>query len=394
MATIQTGWSASTSNFDGILSNSEAKKYYALPISTINTVLNNAGIPTNAQITDIKLTATMSVECSSMGGFYAQIGYGTTSSINSTLLGETCICDWALSGSITKTVGLNAVLSNGGKSPFALSTGNGGYITFYIYSSVRGKKTYVVKNVYLDVTYAIPTYTITVQSNNTNYGIVSGGGSYDNQATATLTATPNTGYKFVQWSDGNTSATRTVTVTGNATYTATFEKLRYTVTWKNGDTVLETDTNVEYGTTPTYNGSTPTKAPTAQYTYTFSGWSPAVGGITGDTTYTAQFASTERKYTISTSVAPSGSGTVSGGGSYGYNGSATLTATANTDYIFKRWSDGVTTATRTVTVTSNVTYTAEFIMSKIYIGTSQAKEIYVGTIPVKEIYIGTTKVYG
>lgn len=66
-------------------------------------------------------------------------------------------------------------------------------------------------------------YTITANPNNTNYGTVTGGGSYLSGNTATLTATAKTGYRFVQWSDGNTNATRTVTVTGNKTYTATFE---------------------------------------------------------------------------------------------------------------------------------------------------------------------------
>lgn len=66
-------------------------------------------------------------------------------------------------------------------------------------------------------------YTITVNSNNTSWGTVSGGGSYPAGATATLKATPRSGYSFERWNDGNTSATRTITVTGNATYTATFK---------------------------------------------------------------------------------------------------------------------------------------------------------------------------
>ena len=67
------------------------------------------------------------------------------------------------------------------------------------------------------------TFVITANSNNPAWGTVTGGGTYEDGETATLTATPAQGYCFVQWNDGNTSNPRTVTVTGNATYTATFE---------------------------------------------------------------------------------------------------------------------------------------------------------------------------
>ena len=64
----------------------------------------------------------------------------------------------------------------------------------------------------------------------------------------------------------------------------------FTIVWKNYDaTVLETDENVEKGTTPTYDGATPEKPATSEYTYTFSWWSPTVKPATKDQTYTAQF---------------------------------------------------------------------------------------------------------
>lgn len=39
-------------------------------------------------------------------------------------------------------------------------------------------------------------------------------------------AIPNSGYRFVKWSDGNTEKERVITVTGDATYTAIFEPIR------------------------------------------------------------------------------------------------------------------------------------------------------------------------
>lgn len=57
-------------------------------------------------------------------------------------------------------------------------------------------------------------------------GTVTGSDMYVPGTTATITATPERGYRFVKWSDGNTQATRTITV-GNtsAVYTAVFEKI-------------------------------------------------------------------------------------------------------------------------------------------------------------------------
>lgn len=70
-----------------------------------------------------------------------------------------------------------------------------------------------------------PQYTITVNANDAAYGTVTGGGVYDSAATATLTATPNEGYRFVNWNDGNENNPRIITVTANATYTANFEEI-------------------------------------------------------------------------------------------------------------------------------------------------------------------------
>ena len=74
-------------------------------------------------------------------------------------------------------------------------------------------------------------------------------------------------------------------VPGELTFQETF-----TVTWKNEDgTVLKTDEDVQYGTTPNYSGETPVKPATAEASFTFAGWSPEIADVTKDVTYTATY---------------------------------------------------------------------------------------------------------
>lgn len=88
-------------------------------------------------------------------------------------------------------------------------------------------------------------------------------------------------------------------------------------------------------------------------------------------------------------------GSISGVGEYFSGKKAVLTAKPDPGYKFKYWEDGNTSATREVTVTSDISYTAYFEpISQIYIGNKLVKEIYIGTNKVKEVYVGTTKIYG
>ena len=79
----------------------------------------------------------------------------------------------------------------------------------------------VVTTHYLEVL-PLPEYTISVGTNNAKYGSVAGGGTFQKYDTITLTATPNKGYQFNQWSDGNTENPRQVTVTADMSFTAQF----------------------------------------------------------------------------------------------------------------------------------------------------------------------------
>ncbi len=108
-----------------------------------------------------------------------------------------------------------------------------------------------------------------------------------------------TGYTFGGWFKEPSCTTAwnfgDDTVVSDITIYAKWTINSYTVIWKNGDNILETDTDVLYGSQPSYDGPTPTKEADAKYTYTFSGWSPALAPVSQDITYEATFESKERK---------------------------------------------------------------------------------------------------
>lgn len=87
-----------------------------------------------------------------------------------------------------------------------------------------------------EAVFTAATYTVTAQVavGQEEMGTVSGGGDYEYGATVTLTASPASKcYKFKKWSDGNTNASRTITVaatTAENTYTAEFELVDFKVT--------------------------------------------------------------------------------------------------------------------------------------------------------------------
>ena len=49
---------------------------------------------------------------------------------------------------------------------------------------------------------------------------------------------------------------------------------------------------------PTYNGETPAKDSTAQFSYVFTGWSPSITAVTENVTYTAVFDENTNIYTV------------------------------------------------------------------------------------------------
>ena len=69
----------------------------------------------------------------------------------------------------------------------------------------------------------------------------------------------------------------------------------------NWTTVLDSG-KIDEWETPEYTGDTPTKAATAQYTYTFSWWKPTVWPIYKKTDYKAQFTSTVNEYDLTIAV--------------------------------------------------------------------------------------------
>ena len=203
-------------------------------------------------------------------------------------------------------------------------------------------------------------YTVTVLSDNTTMGTVSGSGSVREGYSTEISATPNTGYYFTQWNDGNTDNPRTITVTENVSYTASFAPYSYTITVLSDNEMMGTVTGggqYDYGTTATIEAF-------AETGFRFTQWddlntqNPRTVSVTGDATYTASF----EQITYNVSATPNNAlyGSVMGSGVYNYGETVTLEASAEEGYHFVRWNDGETANPYVFPIFANKTVTAIF----------------------------------
>ncbi len=238
----------------------------------------------------------------------------------------------------------------------------------------------------------IQTFAITATANPTAGGSVTGGGTYNSGASCTLTATPATGYSFVNWTSGNsqvsTNASYQFTVTGARTLVANFAPNTYTVTLNTNNGTINSGNVTSY----TYGVGATLPTDVTRTGYTFGGWydnanltGTAVTSIpataTGDKTFWAKW--TINSYAIGASANPTAGGTVSGAGSYNYGASCTLTAMASDTYTFVNWTiDGEEVSDSpdyTFIVTGSAEYVANFML-KSYSITAKANPTSGGAV--------------
>ena len=208
-------------------------------------------------------------------------------------------------------------------------------------------------------------------------GTVNGADESASTDKITLTITPNANYVIDTVTFTANGVTETIYKDANGNYSfempvgattvnATFKLADYEIKFVNTDGTVLQSGPVTYGNTPTYTGATPAKAADAQYTYTFSGWTPTIAPVAGDTTYTATYSTTTNEYTVTFTDAD-GNQLQSGKQPYGsvpaYNGTPAKAETDKYTYTFAGWKSGNSTYGVSSTlpqVSADVTYTAVF----------------------------------
>ncbi|MCG8856232.1 gliding motility-associated C-terminal domain-containing protein, partial [Tenacibaculum finnmarkense] len=192
----------------------------------------------------------------------------------------------------------------------------------------------------------------------------------EGKATSQVKAIADAGYKFVKWSDGNTSETRTDIADADKEFTAEFVKTvivlkNYTVKYtagNNGTITGDLSQNIEEG-----KATSEVKA-IADAGYEFVKWSDNNTSETrtdiadADKEFTAEFVKVIEKFTVKYTAG--NNGTITGDLSQNIeegNSTSEVKAIADAGYKFVKWSDNNTSETRTDIADADKEFTAEFV---------------------------------
>lgn len=220
-------------------------------------------------------------------------------------------------------------------------------------------------------------YTISSSASPSAGGTVTGNGTYTGGSSCIVTATANTGYTFVNWTENGTQVSTTdsyeFTVGGNRTLVANFTQnpISYTISASSSPSIGGSIT----GSGSYINGTVCTLTATANTGYTFANWTENAIVVSTSANYTftvtkdsaliANFVQDTAKYTVSVSAYPIIGGIAGGGGSYQSGNNCTVTATSGINFTFANWTDNKgttisTSAVYTFTVTKDTTLIANF----------------------------------
>lgn len=369
-AVASTGYNSPTwtkSSGTGLLSVSAGK-------ATLSAIQSNCTLVASATINSYTISYTKNANIASISKTSEKVNHGGTATCTATLPANTAQYTYSFGGWYEGSTRVGTAL--------ALSVAN---ITAARTFEARGVAT-------------VNKYTLTVVNG-------SGSGTYNYGTKVTITASTIEGKTFSKWSDGVTTASREVTVTANATYTAEYTTNTYTVTYVKGTgvtTISKTSETVSWGANATGCTATVTTG------YTFDGWYNGGTRVSTSLTYaptnvksnlTLTAKATINKYTVTASpyfrntdgtgnyTSGTTGGTVSGGGSVNYGGSTTVTATPAAGYKFDGWySAGATggsllssSASYAISnVTASKTVYARF--TKKYYTITYAKSDYVASL--------------
>lgn len=215
-------------------------------------------------------------------------------------------------------------------------------------------------------------YSVTTSSSPAEGGTTTGGGTFNPGQSCTVTATPASGYNFVNWTENgtqvSTQASYTFTVNGNHNLVANFTQPSYTITTSSNPSNAGTTS----GGGSFLQGQSCTVHANAASGFIFSNWTENGSQVSNQANYTftvngnrslvANFSPVT--YNVTTSSSPANGGTTTGGGSYNNGASCTVTATANPGFVFDNWTMNnapvSTNTSYTFTVTSNCNLVAHF----------------------------------
>ncbi len=193
------------------------------------------------------------------------------------------------------------------------------------------------------------TYAVSVNATPAVGGTVNGGGTFSGGTQQTVIATASANYSFVSWTEGGNTVSNspnyTFTLNAARTLVANFTTTTYPVALSASPVAGGT---VSGGGTFS-GGSQRTVTATPNANYGFVSWTEGGNVVSNSASYTftmngprilvANFTPSPVNYAITLSALPNAGGTVSGIGTYQAGTSRTVTALANSGYMFSNWTE-------------------------------------------------------